>query len=118
METDYQVRKDIDRFKQFLDGLESDLADRGLMAFDLNELLSRYYDKSEVEMLLADVETGGINLSDYVKKDDLTNNAEYDIDLNLNFGLSGLDDNITIDMDIVNYIVNKTINTRGVINGS
>lgn len=55
---------------------------------------------------------GSGDFSEYVKKEDLLDNTQYDIDLNLNFGLSGLDDSITINMDIVDHIVNKTINTR------
>jgi len=55
---------------------------------------------------------GGGDLSEYIKKQDLLDNTQYDIDLNLSFGLSGLDDSIIIDMDIVDHKVNKTINTR------
>lgn len=55
---------------------------------------------------------GGGDLSNYVKKSDLINKNKFDIDLNLNFGISGLDDSIIIDMDIVDHIVNKTINIR------
>ena len=55
---------------------------------------------------------GGGDLSEYVKKEDLISKQDYDIDLDLSFGLSGLDDSITINMDIVDHIVNKTINTR------
>lgn len=57
---------------------------------------------------------GNTDLSDYVKKADLINKNKYDIDLNLSFGLKGQDDTIVIDMDIVDHVVNKEINLRGV----
>lgn len=57
---------------------------------------------------------GGGDLSDYVKKSDLLDKTKYDIDLNLSFGLKGQDDSIVIDMDIVDHVVNKEINLRGV----
>ena len=71
--------------------------------------LSNYYTKDEINSLLSG--SSGVELTDYVKKTDLIDNTKYDIDLNLNFGASGMDDVITIDMDIVDHIVNKTINT-------
>ena len=52
---------------------------------------------------------GSGDLSEYVRKTDLIDKTKFDIDLNLNFGLKGEDDNIMIDMDIVDHIVNKTI---------
>lgn len=52
---------------------------------------------------------GSADLKDYVKKDDLIDNTKFDIDLNLNFGLTGSEDSIIIDMDIVDHIVNKRI---------
>ena len=48
-----------------------------------------------------------------MRKSDLIDNTKYDIDLNLNFGASGIDDIITIDMDIVDHIVNKQIIVGG-----
>lgn len=63
-------------------------------------------------------EGGDIDLKDYIKKSDLINKTKYDIDLNLNFGASGMDDIITIDMDIVDHIVNKQIIVGGKNNGN
>ena len=51
--------------------------------------------------------------STYLTESDLIDDTKYDIDLDISFGLAGLDDTITIDMDIVNYIVDKTINING-----
>lgn len=75
-----------------------------LLSTDLND----YYTKSEVDDLI----TGDKDLNDYVKKADLIDNTKYDVDLNLSFGLSGQDDSIIIDMDIVDHIVNKIIKTK------
>ena len=60
------------------------------------------------------IPSGEIDLSEYVRKDDLLDKTKYDIDLNLSFGLKGEDDTIVIDMDIVDHIVDKTIDLRGV----
>lgn len=49
MSDDYQIRKDIDRAKLFLNNLEEVLEVKyGLTAQDIKELFSMYYDKSEV----------------------------------------------------------------------
>ena len=47
---DYELRKDIDRFKHFLDALELELQNKGITSLDLFEMFSRYYDKSEIDM--------------------------------------------------------------------
>lgn len=52
-------------------------------------------------------------LKDYVKKKDLIDKTKYDVDLNIQFGASGIDDMIIIDMDIVDHKVSKTINIGG-----
>lgn len=83
--------------------------------------LKNYFDKDETNVILNSLddkyalkdEIPSIVSGDYVEKTDLVNKNKYDIDLNLNFGLSGIDDSISIDMDIVNYIVDKTINING-----
>ena len=71
--------------------------------------------KNENPIAITSSENGGeVDLKDYVKKVDLIDKTKYDIDLNLNFGLKGEDDTIVIDMDIVDHIVNKRIDIRGV----
>lgn len=68
----------------------------------------------ELEEKVDNIPSGEIDLSEYVRKDDLLDKTKYDIDLNLSFGLKGEDDTIVIDMDIVDHIVDKTIDLRGV----
>ena len=67
----------------------------------------------DIDERVRELVIGDIDLSGYVKKSDLIDNSKYDIDLNLSVGLSGLDDTITIDMDIVDHIVNKRIDIGG-----
>lgn len=46
--SDYQIRKDIDQAKTFIDNLEYVLAtEYGLTSNDIKELFDKYYDKSE-----------------------------------------------------------------------
>ena len=59
-----------------------------------------------------------VDLNDYVKKVDLVDKTKYDIDFNVVFGSSGMDDIITLDWDIVNHIVNKRIIIGGNNNGN
>lgn len=47
---DYQLRKDIDRFKYFLDTLEAELAKQGITTINFSEILNTIYDKSEVDL--------------------------------------------------------------------
>ena len=67
------------------------------------------YTRAEVDEIVQDIISGDIDLKDYVRKADLINNTEYDVDLNLSFGTRGFDDTITIDMDIVDHVVSKII---------
>lgn len=90
---DYEFRKDIDRFKKFLDDLEVELARRGILNLDLTQLLAKYYDKSEVDILLQHIERGDIDLSAYLRRD------EANFDFNYSWGNPLLDeDTITIDI--------------------
>ena len=53
MYDDYQLRKDVDRFRQVMDTLESALESKyGIGDLDLNELLGQFYDKSEIEEII------------------------------------------------------------------
>jgi len=47
---DYQLRKDIDRFKYFLDTLEAELAKQGITTINFSEIFNTIYDKSEVDL--------------------------------------------------------------------
>lgn len=89
---EYDLRKDVDRFKKFLDDLERELAEQGVLNLDLKALLGRYYDKSEVDILLRQIETGDIDLSDYVRKD------EAEFDMTYEFGVKGVQDLIYINI--------------------
>ena len=52
MSDEYQLRKDIDRFKGFLDALEYTLNTKyGISADDIEQLLSRFYDVSDIDLL-------------------------------------------------------------------
>lgn len=129
MNGEFQDRKDIDRLfhdlyridGQTVNAVRFDeqtefIDDEGnLFTIDsiLRNVLAKYYDQSDIDLIIQDIETGGIDLTEYVKKEDLIDNTKYDIDLDLSVGLSGLDDTITIDMDIVDHIVNKRIDIGG-----
>lgn len=70
--------------------------------------LSDYYTREEVDDIIEEIGSGEIDLSGYVKTEDLDN---LNIDLDLSFGISGRDDSIIIDLDIVNgEIIDKIIN--------
>ena len=73
---------------------------------NIYEVLADLNDKIE------NIDLDNLELPDYVAKSELTDNTKYNIDLDLHFGLRGLDDTIIIDMNIVDHIVNKTIYTR------
>lgn len=75
---------------------------------DVVDLTEVYCRLDQLQDEIDNIDPGGDK--DYVKKEDLIDPTKYDIDLNLSVGLSGLDDTITIDMDIVDHIVDKTIN--------
>lgn len=47
---DYELRKDIDRFKHFLDVLEVELKNQGVTSLNLMEMFGKFYDKSEVDV--------------------------------------------------------------------
>lgn len=51
MSDEFQLRKDIDRFKHFLDELDRLYNENGVTSSSLSDLLSRYYDKSEVDVV-------------------------------------------------------------------
>ena len=68
------------------------------------------YSKDEIDDIVSEIISGQIDLSKYVKKADIVDPTKYDIDLDLSFGTKGFDDTITIDMDIVDYVVSKVIN--------
>ena len=55
MSDEYQLRKDIDRFKSFLDALEYSLQERGINDLNIEELLRNYYDKSDIDIIEEDV---------------------------------------------------------------
>lgn len=51
MNVDYILRKDIDRFKIFLDELEALMEEKGIDSNDLEELLSQYCDMQTLELV-------------------------------------------------------------------
>ena len=90
---EYNLRKDIDRFKHFLDLLEAKLTEKGITNLDIVALMDKYYDESDVETLIQQIENGEIDLSDYLKKE------EVEIDFNYSWGNPLLDEDlITIDI--------------------
>ena len=76
--------------------------------------LENYYDKKESN-IIANSLTESINdLDEKISNLEVGSGSSLDlsnldVDLNLNFGLKGEDDTIVIDMDIVDYIVDKRI---------
>ena len=54
-------------------------------------------DENMLEKIIEDVIGEGGDLSDYVKKEDLIDKSKYEVDFNLNFGISGRDDIITVE---------------------
>ena len=119
---DWQVRKDIDRLKWILGGYENLFSDKGSVQSLADLLQNNYYDKSEVysKEEIAGIVTGniGLELSDYVTKTDLIDNTKYGVDLDLTFGVRGMQDKIIVDMDIVNYMVSKTMDIGDVNDGN
>ena len=109
MSDEYQLRKDIDWIITQLYGNETGETEF-LLRDEFNEVIKNYYDQGKIDEIVADIISGDIDLTDYVKKSDLIDETKYDIDLNLSFGTKGFDDTITIDMDIVDYVVSKIIN--------
>lgn len=90
---EYELRKDIDRFKNFLDTLERKLLEKGITDLDLVALLDKYYDKSDVDVLVNRIVAGEIDLTDYVKK------SEAEFDFSYSWGNPLLEeDSITIDI--------------------
>lgn len=74
MSDEYQLRKDIDRFKNFLDSLEFFMkSNYDLTSNDIRDLFLHYYDvsqvysKEEIDNLIG----GSADLSKYVKKEDV-----------------------------------------------
>lgn len=51
MNVDYVLRKDIDRFKIFLDELEALMQEKGIDSNDIEELLSQYCDMQTLELV-------------------------------------------------------------------
>lgn len=51
MNVDYILRKDIDRFKIFLDELEALMQEKGIDSNDIEELLSQYCDMQQLEIV-------------------------------------------------------------------
>ena len=51
MNVDYILRKDIDRFKIFLDELEALMEEKGIDSNDIEELLSQYCDLQQLEIV-------------------------------------------------------------------
>ena len=51
MNVDYILRKDIDRFKIFLDELEALMEEKGIDSNDIEELLSQYCDMQQLEIV-------------------------------------------------------------------
>lgn len=89
---------------------KKDVEDLVIGEIDLTEINERL---DTIESKIDNVPAEGMgDLKDYVKKVDLIDPTKYGIDLNIDFGVRGVDDNIIIDMDIVDHIVNKTINAR------
>ena len=66
-----------------------------------------------VALLDNKITSGLEQLNNKIDNGDIIDNTKYDIDLNIDFGVRGINDTIIIDMDIVNYQVTKTINTNG-----
>ena len=110
MDDEYQMRKDVDRIYDDLydyQRLKPNVCPTNKL---LQYLSQTYYDIGQIDEIVSDIISGDIDLTDYVKKSDLIDETKYDIDLNLSFGTKGFDDTITIDMDIVDYVVSKIIN--------
>ena len=132
MSDSYQLRKDIDKvltdLYDYNEGLrvplfrenshlryigvnkdsEGHLTDRGTI-----DAILEYYGLLNIDEKLVDIAVGDFDLTGYVKTEDIVDNTKYDIDLNLSFGTKGFDDTITIDLDIVDYVVSKIINIDG-----
>lgn len=125
MNGEFQDRKDIDKLFHDLyriDGKTANVVkynedtkfvDSAGNLQTIDEILSIYYDSGEVDEKILDAITGeGIDLSDYVKKSELT--EDYDVDLDFQFGLSGQDDTIRINTAIVEKLLSvKQINING-----
>ena len=75
MSDEYQLRKDIDRFKNFLDTLEFFMkSNYDLTGNDIRDLFLHYYDvsqvynKEEIDTKLDEIISGGADLSNYYTK--------------------------------------------------
>lgn len=69
MSDEYQIRKDIDWIISRLYGSEN--GESGFVLRDeFNEVISNYYDQGKIDEIVADIISGDIDLTDYIKKSD------------------------------------------------
>ena len=64
MSDDYQLRKDIDRFKSFLDELDYTLQQKDILDLDIGKLFDEYYDSSVIDTKFTDLSDVYLTQSD------------------------------------------------------
>lgn len=101
MSDDYQLRKDIDKFKKFLNDLQALMDSKGIEDLDIQSLLSQYYDMSEVD----------ISNSEINNRIDELNNKISNVDININTNLSQLL-MPNIDVTEVAYLIGNGVDTE------
>lgn len=101
MSDDYQLRKDIDKFKKFLNDLQALMDSKGIEDLDIQSLLSQYYDMSEVD----------ISNSEINNRIDELNNKISNVDININTKLSQLL-MPNIDVTEVAYLIGNGVDTE------
>ena len=101
MSDDYQLRKDIDKFKKFLNDLQALMDSKGIEDLDIQSLLSQYYDMSEVD----------ISNSEINNRIDELDNKISNVDININTKLSQLL-LPNIDVTEVAYLIGNGVDTE------
>lgn len=101
MSDDYQLRKDIDKFKKFLNDLQALMDSKGIEDLDIQSLLSQYYDMSEVD----------ISNSEINNRIDELDNKISNVDININTKLSQLL-MPNIDVTEVAYLIGNGVDTE------
>ena len=101
MSDDYQLRKDIDKFKKFLNDLQALMDSKGIEDLDIQSLLSQYYDMSEVD----------ISNSEINNRIDALNDKISNVDININTKLSQLL-MPNIDVTEVAYLIGNGVDTE------
>ena len=101
MSDDYQLRKDIDKFKKFLNDLQALMDSKGIEDLDIQSLLSQYYDMSEVD----------ISNSEINNRIDALNDKISNVDININTRLSQLL-MPNIDVTEVAYLIGNGVDTE------